>query len=632
VLYDLRGEMLASSHDYSTALPYFEKVSSLWPQWLKSYIQQARIQTLLQKFSAARELYNQVLQVVPNHPIAKVELGLIEFNQFQQAEKAYTLISSGLNQGDRLPANTESSGYLVLSKIYLQQGQKRRALQAAQKAFAANSSNNEARQLIISLGGADTLLRPDGREQLFVGDQYAKAGDCLAAQAEYRAIFDADNKNAVAAMKAGQCLWQLNQSQDAVDWLQKAVRADPKLMAAYILLADYYTQRFDFYAASKVLERARQIVPRSYEIYRGYALLELRRNNFKGAIDWAQKALQLYDSDIDTSVLMAKAQLGAGHFSEAQRYVNRAIEMDVNNTEAQSLKAKIMASLQGVEAGIHYAQELINTYPYTTEYRLALAEIYVQDERWTAAEVTYRQVISIDANNKMALMGLAKVLQREGHNNDALEMYLRAAILDPSDANPIFMVGQLYYQTGKYADAATQFQRVLRVNGRYPRGHLSLGQTALAIQNPKLALQEANAEKAINPEMADAYILAAEADYALKQFSSCAVEFQKALSKQVQETSVYVRMARCYRRSGALDSALSLLNQASGRESGNAQIYKELGAVYQTKSMADEAIEAYNKYLTLMPNAPDRRVIELQINQISNGSFDFVSDTTGGAF
>jgi Flp pilus assembly protein TadD len=82
-------------------------------------------------------------------------------------------------------------------------------------------------------------------------------------------------------------------------------------------------------------------------------------------------------------------------------------------------------------------------------------------------------------------------------------------------------------------------------------------------------------------------------------------------------------MARCYRLSGAVDSAVSLLNQAKARESGNADVYKELGATFQVRGMPNEALEAYGQYLALVPNAADKAEVEAVIRKIQSGDLSF---------
>lgn len=216
-------------------------------------------------------------------------------------------------------------------------------------------------------------------------------------------------------------------------------------------------------------------------------------------------------------------------------------------------------------------------------------------------------------------MNLGRVLQANNRASDALEMFLRAAVLDPSDADPIFQSAQVYANVGKNADAIKQYQRVIHINSRYPKAHVELGRVLLRMNEYKKALEEAMEERKINPDLADAYLLAAEAYYSLGQYTNCAGEYQRAVAKKAQTSTVFIRMARCYRLTGALDSAQSLLRQAQSLESGNPDLYKEQGAIFHMKGMADEALAAYDTYLKLVPNASDRAEIENQIRRIQSG-------------
>ena len=62
-------------------------------------------------------------------------------------------------------------------------------------------------------------------------------------------------------MKAGKCLWQLNQSVEAINWLNRAIKADAKLIEAYVLQPDYYSQRYNYQTALQVLNKASRIFP-----------------------------------------------------------------------------------------------------------------------------------------------------------------------------------------------------------------------------------------------------------------------------------------------------------------------------------------------------------------------------------
>ena len=634
VLFEIRGELYTFTQDHASAVSYFHRAAALWGNWKKIQLQEARSRAALKQFPQAIQIYRKILNAVPAHNVARIELGRIEGLQFQHYDRGIELLKSALDSAsgkERVPRAIESLGYSAMAKIYQLRNNRGRALEYAKKAFTLDPTNNEAKALVTELAGKAPEKDPKklrGAECMYLGDQYLRAGDCFAAQGEFKACYEADNKNAVAAMKAGKCLWQLNQAHEAIDWLNKAIKADQQLTAAYVELADYHAQRFDYLAAAEILRRIQQLQPQSFEVYRGYATVELRRNNFKGAISFGNRAMKLYESDLQMFLIMAKAYIGLQSFDDARKFASRAIELDFNSTEAHSLLAKAEAGLHGIDAGTSYMQQMINRYIITKgqqvpqaaiDFRVTLGEIYMQDERHRQAEEAFRQAVSLDSRNKKGLVNLGKALQAQNQGRAALEYFLQAAVLDPSDAEPIFLSGQLYAETGKPAEAIQQFERVLRINPKYPKAHIQRGWVQMKLGEPKAALEEAMKERNTNPDIPDSYLLAAEAYFKLKQYSNCAAEFQRAVQKKGQGAIVLVKMARCYRLAGALDSAVSLLRQARTIESGIADIYKEQGAIFHMKGMADEAIGEYDTYLRLSPNAADRPEIEARMRKVQQG-------------
>lgn len=629
-LLEFRGETYFLENDYSSAISYFTRAKEIWPRWQKLAVQEAKSRAKVRQYPSAIRFYEGVLHLVPKHAVAKIQLASLEINQFRHFEKGFAQISEALQSEERVPKNIESQAYYDLAQVYQVRNDRNNSLKYARRAYSLNPGNGLAKNLIIKLGGERAAANTpfEGRELVYLGDQYVRSGDCFSAQAQFKAAFDVDKKNGVAAMKAAKCLWKLNQSKDSIDWLKKAVAADPELLEAYVEMADEYAQRFDYQSAFLALRKAQKISPKSYEVFRGFATVELYRNNFKAAADFAQKALALYSSDVETNILMARAQMGMQAFQEAQKFALRANEVDKNSLEANILLAKSEVGLRGIDAGIDYLRSLVNGIVLTKgkqipraaiEYRIALGEIFLQDDRAVPAQEVLNQALSLDRDNKKAYMLLGKAAQILGLSAQALENYLRAAVLDPSDAEPVFRSGEVYLGVGKYSEASSQFSRVLRINDRYPGAHVQLGRAAMLAGDSQKALEEAALERDLNPALAESYLLSAEAYYTLKQYSNCAANYQIATAKSKQNVLIYVKMARCYRLSGALDSAQSLLRQAQAQESGHPEIYKEQGAIYHTKGMANEAIAAYETYLELSPSAADRREVEARIQRVQNG-------------
>lgn len=613
--------LLDAGGDAQTAVGYLSSAEQLWPNWIRAFVYQAQLYAKIENFSEAARIYRLVLQANPQHDVAKIELGILEYKYFRNLEKGSELIQSAVNSTDRVPRRILSKGYFGLSEIALQKHDSSTALKFARKSYALDSTNSSAKNLMVQLGGSKEISGTQFKAYQLIaeGDQFFREGDCNSAQAHYKAAFEGDPKSAVAAMKAGECLWRLSLSTEAIEWLNKAIRSDPNLIEAYVTLADYYSQRFNFVAAAQVLLSAQRAAPKSYEVFRGYALVEFRRKNLKAAVENAKQALSIYDTDVDSHVIMAESLLGLGDFRNAYAHASRAIEIDVNHRKAQVIYGRTLGGVQGSAAAVSFLSELVKKYPLVTEYRLALAKQLLDDERMTEAERVLNELLQIDDKSKEAFLLLGRTQQLMGKYDSALETLLRAAVLDPADAEPLFQAGLLYLEAKKPTEAKSQFQRVLKINKFYPLVHFQLGRTALVLQDAREALNEAKEERNVNPNLAEAYLLAAEAYSLQQQYTLCVSEYQKAVKLRPQSAEIYLKMAQCYRKADNLEVAIAMLNQAAEKESGMPDIYRELGMIYEQKGDVTNAVAAYRQYFVLNPNAADRAVIENRVMSLGRG-------------
>lgn len=620
VLYQLKAELLFEERDTKTAALYADKARQLWPEWIKPHFEYGKYLVRQEKFPAATQAFQQTLQKNPKHKLSQIEYGILLYKNFRQTDDALALLSKAVVSQGKVINPELARAHFFLSLIYAEKKETSKIRDHAEKAFRLNPADPSIKELYSKLGGVVNSKQTPNSELVFLGDQHQRTGNCFAAQAEYKAAFDLDPTNAVAAMKAAKCLRQLGHTQESMVWLKKAIKADNKLVSAYVLLADYQSDQYDYVSAIQTLNTASKLFPNNYEVLRGYGLVEFRRNNIKDATSYLQRAYKIYENDIETLILLAKSHSLAGDFSSAQKYSVRAIELDATNTEAQIIYARILTQFQGLETGLLYLKDLITKFSYTLDYRLALADINREQERASQAQKLYEQIIDADPKNKAAKIGLGITYQAQGYFDKALKQFLAASVLDPADAEGLFRAGILYMDISKNADAITQFKRAQTINPLYPRLNYYIGRAYFQNNQYEPALQAALNERKINPNLADSYILAAEIYAATKQFQKCSGEYQQAIKLRPQGAELYVKVARCYRQSGSPDIAESMLSIAANQESGLPDIYREQGALYEVKGDQRAAVEAYNKYLTLSPNAPDRREIENKILSIGGGN------------
>lgn len=616
-LYALKAKTFYDSADFQSAISYYETAARLIPNWVKPTYMIGVCYGQLGNAGQAQVYLVNALKLNPNHSAARLELGIIESQYFNHDDRAKEYLTVALSSKERLLPLVEARGRFRLAVIYAKSGSLSKAKEEISKALALNPDDPEYKQFSSQLGDPTKVSGSTDRLQhMALGDQYMRTQNYLAAQGHFKAAFAADPKDARAAMRAAEALWKLRQVGSAFEYLQKSIVADPKFLESYALLASYRGQRYDFDGANRILEQALKVNPRSFLVYKGFAQLFLLRGDAKVAEVYASRALQLYSTDVQSNEIMAKIHLSKRDIGKAMQFAKRAVDLDRANPEVQVTYAKIISARDGATAGVDYLKELINTYPSQLAYRVGLADLLIQEEQFSTAQPILQQVIAADENNKDAQLLLGDAYLATENLDGALTSYLSAARADHSDPAGLFRAGEVYIKAGKFTEAQRQFQLVLKANPLFPRAHYSLAKAYFNAGDGQRAVQELEEEKKQNPSLADPYEFLGDVYVSLRQFSNASREYQKASELRPEGAAIYVKLAKAYRSQGNMDSALAMLRIASVKESGLSDIYREQGYIYEAKGMGEEAVTAFQQYLRLEPNPPDKATILGKIKEL----------------
>lgn len=635
-LHQMKGELLEVEKDLSNAISYYETASNSMEYWLKPKVSLGLAYAKKNETASAARYFNMVLEKNPKHKVARIGLGILEYKYFNKIDNALSNLRIAVESKLRAPKNIESSAYEILADIMILKNNKKEALVFAKNAYRLNPRSEKAKELIIRMGGRteDVELSSEDSQLCATGDQFYRQGDFLASQAEYKSCYQLNPKNSMAAYKAAKSLWEINQSYDALEWLKKAIKADPNNVSAYVLLSDYQSQRYDFNGAVQTIATANQISRNSYEVMRAMSLLELRKGNALSSINYGLRALKLYDGDIETYIILSNANHSLAlsiipsskqesdkkqtAIRDALKYASAAIEIDSTNVNAQNNYVKMLALMNGIDSGISYANELINKFSFNYEYRLGMADLLKSEERFGDALKYYQQVAEFDQKNKKAFLGMGQCLKMLGQMDKALKVFLDAALIDPTDGEALMEAGKIYLETNRFDSAIRQFERVKRINQFFPRTNLYIAKASKEFGKYDEAIKFVNEEKKLNPSLVENYTLLGEIYHIKKQYSECAAEYSSAIKIAPQGADVYVKASRCYRLASSIDIAESMLALAQRSESGYAEIYREQGAIFETRGQYREAAVAYDKYLNLAPNAPDKAEIEARISNLGS--------------
>jgi tetratricopeptide (TPR) repeat protein len=255
----------------------------------------------------------------------------------------------------------------------------------------------------VALAAAD---RPGG-DALSRADELRRRGAHEEALAYYEEALAEDPALPAAWAGAAASLEALDEGQ-AVAVLGEALSRPQATLPvpALTVLADGWARRGETAKALKLLGTVAEAEAGRYFLVRGQ--INLARGELPGAIKELKKARGA--GDAAAPYYLAEALLAAGHYDEAEIYLN----------------------------------EFLDIFPYVAEARCARAEIYLgRGERARAGEDLV-EALALDRRNKRALFDLATVAAVEGDYGEAIRCYGEVISLDPGEERAFYLVAQAY--------------------------------------------------------------------------------------------------------------------------------------------------------------------------------------------
>jgi tetratricopeptide (TPR) repeat protein/TolB-like protein len=204
-------------------------------------------------------------------------------------------------------------------------------------------------------------------------------------------------------------------SEAAVEFLSRAIEADPQFVAAQYALGMVHQNLGNRWKAAAQFRASAQLDPTYAEPYKalGDLYLTAPRRLF-------EEAIKAYAKAIDLRPFYADAHVGLGDALAAKGEVDPAVAAYQRGVEHNPMNAKVHVSLGKLyyaEKGLYY--ESVNAYkkaidldPTYLDARMGLAEVYEDKGLYMEAIEEYRKVVDADAKNTGALYNLAIVYEK----------------------------------------------------------------------------------------------------------------------------------------------------------------------------------------------------------------------------
>lgn len=152
----------------------------------------------------------------------------------------------------------------------------------------------------------------------------------------------------------------------------------------------------------------------------------------------------------------------AGDYEGALAHYQAAIARNPDDAESHSNLGQMLVRLNLTEEALPHFDRAIEILPQRWAYHFNRARALSLLQRWDESLAGYRQAQQLFPDNYATAFNLAQTLHKKGDEAAAVEQYLRAIELNPSDPSFQLALGISYERLGKRGEAAAAYGAYLR--------------------------------------------------------------------------------------------------------------------------------------------------------------------------
>jgi tetratricopeptide (TPR) repeat protein len=365
------------------------------------------------------------------------------------------------------------------------------------------------------------------------GQQYLREKRYAEARIEFRNALIIDKNLAGAHFGLGEANLSLGNLQDAFDAFSKAVELDANNLEARVRLGNLSLQygkdekkagqladevlqknpnhvegrilRASLYAAQKrwdealaELEAAIALDQKRAESYlslaRYYEQRGKAQENPSDTAVFNKKAEQTFRQAVEVDPQSAVAHLGFGDFlyanqrpTEAEQQLRQAVEMAPNDKLVLAALQRFYETQQRFDEAEKYAARLAEQDADRNNGRAAVIDLHARAGRLDQAISEYQELLKQNPKYIRGYSRLAELLIAKNDLAGAAKQIEEALKLSKQDTDALLVRGRLHNLNGRYREAVTDFEQVLRQEPTLPAALYYVAEAHLQNNDPERA-------------------------------------------------------------------------------------------------------------------------------------------------
>ena len=291
----------------------------------------------------------------------------------------------------------------------------------------------------------------------------------------------------------------------------------------------------------------------------------LRRNDFNGALIYAERAAKAAPQDINMWLMYGYAARGAGHLATAAEAYQRALQLNSSSVDALSGLAQTYVRMGKNDQAKALLQKVLALNPKRSNDLMIAGEMFIQTGDYNGAIQMLQRANSIQPSPRADL--LTALAYQKLHKPDQAKVYLeRARARAPHNPEVLRAMAGYFREAHEYDQAV---QTLRSIPGHAPDIVAEIGYT---------------------------YELAGDKKQAADNYGAAATAAPRVLNYQLSAASSNLAI-------GDLKKARTYLDRASAIDTNYYRVHAIRAEVARLDGKADEAIREYTLALERLPES-----------------------------
>jgi tetratricopeptide (TPR) repeat protein len=428
------------------------------------------------------------------------------------------------------------------------------------------------------------------------------AGRRAEAIAEYRKALALDAGLDGARQELAQLLrWQARAAEAAEEY-QVLVRRRPGDVAIRRELAEAWLEAGQIDRAIAEFERVASSLPVDLPVRRRLVELYEIRNRWADLIELATSILARAPREAQVRFRLANALVATQRAAEAVPHLRQLVREEPPRADAILLLAKTLSWQGEHREAIALYRKLLGETPSDNRARVDMGLVLEWTGRIEEAEREYETALGIDPTSVEALEGLARTRLALRMPYTAIDLYRRAAELQPRRRETALEMANALGVAGEFGNARAAYAAILQDDPKDVRAWLGTAEVLLWAQRYEEAEAWLAAARRRFPDDPRLLLGDAEVRLAERRFAEAADLARRAGVTGADVARSALLETEALRQLGRMSEAREVVSRAASRRAQDAALLTELGRLSLRDGRPAAAAEEFRRALAIDPD------------------------------